>query len=113
MMSRSRDLLLAVGKEVVRREHDYFDEAALDDRRHIPRVERIAAAIAAAVREEGGSEDEASALHEELVAYGRELWLDLCVSNAVEGEDLDAFREESAEIFREIRTADDPWSAYS
>lgn len=111
------EILRTAGKEVIRREHEHFREAGIDDARHIPRIQRIASAVVKAAREAGVPDEEADALREELVTYGRELWLDLCVENLREDdldreEDVDAYREESREIFDNIWTADDPWSVY-
>lgn len=112
-MSESQDPFLAAGKEILRREHAYFRDAALDDAEHIPRIQRIATAISDAARESGARDEAAEALREDLVAYGRELWLDLCFGNLREDDvDPKAHREKCREIFEKVRTADDPWSVY-
>lgn len=111
-MRTREELLRTAGRKILRSEHEHFREAGIDDARHIPRISRIAAAIADVAREAGTPVEEAVALEEELVAHGRELWLGLCMSHIDDDEDPAAFREESAEIFEQIRTADDPWSVY-
>ena len=101
-MMSVRDAVEGVGNAVLASEHEYFVELAIDNHEHIPRVARIARAVATFLRDAHGSPVEAEALQKELLAYGKHLFMDEWMKLLEPGEDEARVLEEGAAEFDRI-----------
>lgn len=96
-----RDAVEGVGKAVLASEHEYFVKCRTDNHEHIPRVARIAKAVARVLREAHESPAEAAAVQEALLAYGKHLFMDEWISQLGPDEDeAQALAEGAAEFDR-------------
>lgn len=91
----------AVGRAVVLAEHTHFVEQGVDNHEHIPRLQRIAAAVATSLAETG-REQEAASVRSALLNYGRRLFLDEWLAQLQEGEDRETVRQEGEDEFERI-----------
>jgi len=100
-MMSVRDAVEGVGKAVLASEHEYFVECRIDNHEHIPRVARIAKAVARVLRDAHESPTEADAVQEALLAYGKHLFMDEWMSQLESDEDkARALAEGAAEFDR-------------
>jgi len=96
-----RDIAEAVGRAVIRAEHDEFVAHSVDNTDHIPRVRRIAVGVATGLRELGISRSEAAAVSRSLLEFGKELFMGEWMAQLGDGETPDiVFAEGSAEYDR-------------
>ena len=103
-MMSSRDAVEGVGKAVLASEHRYFVERMIDNQEHIPRVARIARAVALFFRDAHGSPDEAHAVQKALLAYGKQLFMDEWMNQLERDEDKAQALDEAAAEFDRILT---------
>ena len=75
------------GKTVLEVEHDNFMNAVIDNREHIPRLLRIAVAMANVFREDGQSEGVADEVEEELLSFGKQLFMNGWMQDLMPNED--------------------------
>lgn len=97
-----RDAIEGVGKAVLASEHQCFVERMTDNQEHIPRVERIARAVALFFRHAQASPAEADAMQKTLLAYGKQLFIDEWMSQLERGEDKAQALDEAAAEFDRI-----------
>ena len=108
-MMSIRDAVEGVGKAVLASEHEYFVRCLIDNHEHIPRVARIAEAVARVLRDAHGSPTEVDAVQEALLAYGKRLFMDEWISQLEPDEDkLQALEEGAAEFDRILSAANLP-----
>ena len=99
IMMSVRDAVEGVGKAVLASEHEYFVQHMIDDHEHIPRVARIARAVARFFRDAHGAPAEADAVQEALLAYGKRLFMDEWMNQlAPDADKARALDEASAEF---------------
>ncbi len=95
------DIAEAVGRAVIRAEHDEFVVHSVDNTEHIPRVRRIAVGVATGLRGLGVSRSEAAAVSKSLQEFGKELFMGEWMTQVGKGETPDVvFAEGSAEFDR-------------
>jgi len=102
------ELLETTGRAVIQREHEFFISYALDNGEHIPRIGRIAESVAGVLKASGHPEEEASALRDRLVGFGKELFLDEWMPSLEDDEDPDAVLEYASRVFDHILAGGDP-----
>lgn len=94
----------AVGRAIITAEHDHFVAASLDNEEHIPRVRRLANAVADALAGLGESRAVAERLSSSLIQHGRTLFIEEWVSELHRGEDPDRERLAAGAEFDRIAT---------
>jgi hypothetical protein len=101
-MMSVRGVVEGVGKAVLASEHENFVELMIDNNEHVPRVARIAKAVARVLRDAYGSPGEADAVQEALLAYGKQLFMDEWMNHLELDEDKAHARDEAAAEFDRI-----------
>jgi hypothetical protein len=96
------DIAVAMGKAVIRAEHEIFVTDLLDNGEHVPRIRRIADAVGRGLRDLGLPMEQVAPVSDSLVAYGRELFLAEWMSRASKAEDSATVLTEGGEEFDRI-----------
>ncbi len=95
-----KDVALQIGRAVLSSEHKhYVADEQLDDRDHVPRILRIAGAVASASLRVGLAEGEVSSVREALESHGKELYMANWNSQIMEGEDARRVMEEGLDEY--------------
>ena len=100
-----KDVALQVGRTVLSSEHKHYVAAHLDDRDHVPRILRIAGAVASASLRVGLAEGEAISVREALESQGKELYMVEWNSQIMEGEDARRVMEEGLDEYDRLYDA--------
>ena len=85
----------ALGKKIIKSQHDYFETNDSEDLDHITNLKRIIVAIAEYLKSEIDSEEEVDDLVEHLRQFSKTLYLSECIKNKDEDENEAEIREES------------------
>ena len=94
-----KDIALQIGRAVLSSEHKhYVADEQLDDRDHVPRILRIAGAVASASLRVGLAEGEAISVREALESHGKELYMTEWNAQ-IEGEDARRVMEEGLDEY--------------
>ena len=94
-----------IGKEIIKKLHDYYEEITMEDAEYIPLIKRVIKAINNYISLYDISKFDNKTLKETLLVYARDLYVEVCQINAKEnGEDISSkqVKEESEEIFNYI-----------
>ena len=100
-----KDIALQVGRAVLRSEHKHYVAAQLDDSDHVPRILRIAGAVASGSLRVGLAEGEASSVREALESHGKELYMAEWNAQIMEGEDARRVTEEGLDEYDRLYNA--------
>ncbi|EFK96643.1 hypothetical protein LDC_1336 [sediment metagenome] len=75
MTHESLQMVITTARELIRREHDFFVDTGIDNHEHIPRVKRMADAVAAFLEKESVPSDECVQVRQKLISYARDLFV--------------------------------------
>ena len=75
MTHESRQMVITTARELIRREHDFFVDTGIDNHEHIPRLKRMADAVAAFLEKEGVQSDKCVQVRQKLISYARDLFV--------------------------------------
>ena len=102
---KQEELVEGIGREIIKRLHDYNEEEPLDDAEYIPLIKRIIEAIKIYSNKINLNNEELDTIDKSLVAYSRELYIELCKKHAKENNEdvtIEELKEESEEYFNYI-----------
>ena len=91
-----------IGKEIIKNLHDYYEEITMDDAEYIPLIKRVIKAINNHIVLYDISKSESETLKEILLIYARDLYVEICQTNAKDdNENISStqIKEESEEFF--------------
>ena len=69
-------LALAIGRQTVRDEHEFFATEGTDNSEHIPRIARIAESVRKSLLQSGAAQPDADRVKRAIVEYGRQLFVE-------------------------------------
>jgi len=104
-----KEIALEVGRAVLSSEHEHYVAEQLDDRDHVPRILRIAGAVASASLRAGLAEGEAISVREALESHGKELYMAEWSAQIVEGEDARRVTKEGLDEYDRLSNAARRW----
>jgi len=89
---------------LVESQHKYFLKESIDNSEHIPAIKRIADTAYQYLIANGISSDNSIKVKEELIHYGKELFIQLWMQNIVEDEEIPSKKDlrEAEKTFEKI-----------
>lgn len=76
-MSYDKDSVIDTAMQIVKDQHDFFENEGLDDSEHIPLIVRIARSAGALLARDGMSKREVEANVDRIIHFGRRLYIEL------------------------------------
>jgi hypothetical protein len=104
-----KEIALQAGRAVLSSEHKHYVAERLDDCDHVPRILRIAGAVASASLRMGLAEGEAISVRETLESYGKELYMAEWSAQIMEGEDARRVTKEGLDEYDRLSNAARRW----